>query len=184
MNIRDSVLRLTGAAMVTLAVAPWVGTSAASASDLDSGDPRATAYAGNATTCSGGQNPAELPGDIIAVTSSEDGTYIDVAAVPHGVTVTGVVVKGGDAYNVYLPGALSGLPWMDLHAPLNGSGQPAGISHWFVCATETEQSTPVETTPVETTPVETTPVETTPVETTPVETTPVETTPVETTPAQ
>jgi hypothetical protein len=136
-----------------------------------SGDSRATSYNGNAVTCA----DAGLPGTIISVTSTHDGVYLDITAVPAGQTVTGVVVKGGPAYNVYLPGALGALPWLDLHAPLNASGSPAGISHWYVCGTaSTTTTTPVTstTTPVTST---TTPVTST---TTPVTST---TTPVTTT---
>jgi hypothetical protein len=65
-------------------------------------------------------------------------TYVTVAGVPDGTTVTGIVVKGSDAYNVYLPGAL---PWKNLHSPIAGnSGKPATISHWFACGTETSTS--------------------------------------------
>jgi hypothetical protein len=162
MQIKNSALRLVGAGLIAVALAPWMGgagTALAGGEGPPSGDDRATSHDGNTVTCAG----AGLTGDIVTVTSTQDGTYIDITAVPAGKTVTGVVVKGGDAYNIYLPGALGSLPWLDLHAPLNPNGSPAGISHWFVCATTgSTSSTPVETTssaPVETTssaPVETT----------------------------
>ncbi|WP_447009667.1 hypothetical protein [Saccharothrix hoggarensis] len=56
-----------------------------------------------------------------------------------GYTVTGVVVKGGPAYNVYFVDAPEGieplgdLNWTELHAPTTSSGSPADISHWFFC---------------------------------------------------
>jgi LPXTG-motif cell wall-anchored protein len=97
-----------------------------------SGDPRATSFAGNVSTCA----EAGLPGVEINVTSHiTEKIYIDITAVPSGYTVTGVVVKGGDGYNRY-PN-LGKLPWDDLHPPLVSSGKPAEISHWFVCATKT-----------------------------------------------
>jgi cell division septation protein DedD len=69
-------------------------------------------------------------------------TYVTVTGVPGGTTVTGIVVKGSDAYNVYLPGALGALPWKNLHSPIAGnSGKPATISHWFACGAETTSST-------------------------------------------
>jgi hypothetical protein len=135
---RKTGIRFLGAAVVAAAITPWLG-GAASADVAVSGDPRATAHDGNAVTCAG----AGLAGTDItsSVTLSDDGTYVDITAVPTGKTVTGVVVKGGDAYNVYLPGAFSSLPWLDLHAPLNPNGQPAGLSHYYICAIDTAETT-------------------------------------------
>lgn len=84
---------------------------------------------GNVTTCA----DANLPGHAIDVTATiDEDTYITITAVPDGVTITGVVVKGSDAYNLYR----NLTAWTRLHSPLAGkSGQPATISHWFVCAT-------------------------------------------------
>jgi hypothetical protein len=115
-----------------------------------SGDPRATAVAGNVTTCAA----AGLPGTKIQVTSNITGnTFIDITAVPAGYVITGVVVKGGPAYNKY-PN-LGALPWNDLHAPLVPSGKPAEISHWFVCGkkktTTTTTTTKTTTTTTKTT---------------------------------
>ena len=61
----------------------------------------------------------------------DDGTIsTSLPLVPAGKTVTGVVVKGGNAYNVYLPAALGALPWNGLHAPdSTRARRPAGISH-------------------------------------------------------
>ncbi|GDY29535.1 hypothetical protein [Gandjariella thermophila] len=103
-----------------------------------SGDVRAVAKPGNVHDgeCAG----AGLPGQAVDVEANIDGnTYITITGVPDGVTLTGVVVKGSPAYNVY-----TGLTdWSRLHAPLAGkSGQPATISHWFACGTGTKSSTP------------------------------------------
>ncbi|GGM61137.1 LPXTG cell wall anchor domain-containing protein [Longimycelium tulufanense] len=97
-----------------------------------SGDPRAVASPGNATSCS----DVNLVGKKIDVTYTVDetNTYLDITEVPDGHTITGVVVKGGNAYNSYLPSALGDLPWKRLHSPMNPSGKPAQISHWFACA--------------------------------------------------
>ena len=136
---------LMAAALVTLGASGSFAQT--TAPPPPSGDKRATSYNGNAVTCA----DAGLPGTIISVTSTHDGVYLDISAVQAGQTVTGVVVKGGPAYNVYLPGALGALPWLDLHAPLNSSGKPSGISHWYVCGTaSTTTTTPVTST---TTPV-------------------------------
>jgi hypothetical protein len=129
------------------------GVAFAAPPPLQSGDPRAVVHSGNTTTCAG----AGLAGDVISVTFTSDGTYITVTAVPAGVTVTGVVVKGAPGYNVYLPGTLGALPWTALHPPLAGnSGQPATISHWFACATKTTTTPPPPPTTTTTTTTKTT----------------------------
>ncbi|MEU0510505.1 LPXTG cell wall anchor domain-containing protein [Amycolatopsis sp. NPDC006125] len=112
-------------------------------------DPRATRHEGNASTCA----DAKLAGSILTSPDDytytrgklEDDQYLDILTVSPDITVTGIVVKGGSAYNVYEPGKL-GLPdspsWMDLRAPV--TGQNANIpqlSHWFVCGTENTTTT-------------------------------------------
>jgi hypothetical protein len=126
-------------------------TSFAAASPPDrtpvSGDDRATAHPGNvvAADC-----PSLFPGSTavaqgdIDFTGGDNTGGVDITAVPDGVTVVGVVVKGGPAYNVYSD--LGDLPWTGLHAPLVPSGKPAAVSHWFVCGTgKSETSTPTDT---------------------------------------
>ncbi|WP_447005979.1 hypothetical protein ACRAKI_05610 [Saccharothrix isguenensis] len=123
----------------------------------ESGDPRATAVAGNVDIGQPG-NACEvvgLPGTEATMpegTFTSDGTYIDITAFPPGTVVTGVVVKGGPAYNVYPAGNLGPLPWLDLHSPLSGSGKnPAAISHWFVCVDVPATTTTAPTTTMPTT---------------------------------
>lgn len=91
-----------------------------------SGDVRATAHAGNVTTCAA----AGLPGNTVTWPGLEDATSTYVT-IPVGDTILAVVVKGGPAYNVY-----QGLTaWTRLHAPINVGGQIPTISHWFACVT-------------------------------------------------
>jgi LPXTG-motif cell wall-anchored protein len=125
--------------------------------EAEPGDTRATAHAtphgNNVTTC----EAAGLPGKTIASTdvkASVDGskTYIDV--LDH-TGITAVVVKGGDAYNVYLDSALTG-GWTGLHSPLNPNDKPAQISHWFACGGTAEQPPPTKEQPPATTVTSTT----------------------------
>ncbi|XVV06230.1 hypothetical protein ACQPW3_12915 [Actinosynnema sp. CA-248983] len=155
--MRTTITRIFQLAACLLAAGVvWYGTATAQPPGQDppvSGDPRATAYPGNATTCA----DAGLPGEIIQVTSNDDGTYLDVTAVPEGYTLIGVVVKGSNAYNVYK--GLGDLPWLDMHAPLASSGQPAEISHWYACGIKsvgTTSPTTTTTTTTTTTPTTTT----------------------------
>ena len=64
---------------------------------------------------------------------------LTITSVAKGVTITAIVVKGGDGYNLYVPGE-KGLsetpPWEDLKSPLNGGRQVPTISHWFVCGSK------------------------------------------------
>jgi hypothetical protein len=142
-----SVIRNTLAAvLITGGVALcWTGVAfGVPPTPPQSGDSRAVAVAGNAVTCA----QAGLAGGIISVTAIITGnTYITITGVPTNTTVTGVVVKGSPAYNLYLPVSLGMLPWVGLHPPLAGkSGQPATISHWFVCGTKTTTTPPTTTT--------------------------------------
>lgn len=179
--------RVVAVAATTLAVmAGTAGLAAAQETD----DPRATPHPGNATTCTGGQDPAGLSGDILmpgidfTFTRGVDDVdqFVDILSLSPGVTVSGIVVKGGPNYNVYVPGE-KGLPptppWTDLRSPLVGMGNVPAISHWFVCGmsggTTTTTTTTTETTETTTETTETT----TPTETT-TETTET-TTPTETT---
>ena len=139
-RLRNLLLGLSAAAAVgslTLLVVPAGATQNVGATQEapESGDVRATAYAGNVTDCAG----AGLAGSTIEVTYTvdESETYITITGVPDGTTLTGVVVKGGNAYNVYV-----GDQRTELHAPLNASGKPAQISHWFACGTAASPTSP------------------------------------------
>ncbi|HWE89093.1 MAG TPA: hypothetical protein VG317_06490 [Pseudonocardiaceae bacterium] len=125
----------------------FVGTANAAPTGAPvSDDPRATAYAGNVTTCA----EAKLPGEDITseltatITTS---TYITVTATAPGTTVSGIVVKGGPAYNIYLPAQLGMVPWKNLHSPLNPGKQVPVISHWFACGTTTTQTSSTSPSP-------------------------------------
>jgi LPXTG-motif cell wall-anchored protein len=146
-NVRRALIAFTVSLGVTLGSAS-IAAAAQPPTPPQSGDPRATAVAGNVTTCA----QAGLAGEQIKVTSNITGnTYIDITAIPAGYEVTGVIVKGGPAYNKYLPGALGALPWNDLHSPLVSSGKPAEISHWFVCGKKKTTTTTKTTTKTTTT---------------------------------
>ncbi|MBA0127887.1 hypothetical protein H0B56_20265 [Haloechinothrix sp. YIM 98757] len=139
-----------------LSAAMMLGASAAHATSDE--DARADIGGGNAKTCA----DVGLGGELIAVHDGEDDDlsnveyddgetddqYLTITSVAASVSdVTGIVVKGGDGYNVYEPGEreLSGTaPWEDLRAPLNKGGKIPEISHWFVCG-ELDDSTPTPT---------------------------------------
>ena len=121
-------------------------------------DPRATPHDGNATTC----DAAGLAGSILEAPADytyargkvPDDQYVDILTVSPAVTVTGIVVKGGDGYNVYEPGKL-GLPatppWTDLRSPSVGQNDNIPqLSHWYVCGTGTTTTTKTTTTTTKT----------------------------------
>jgi hypothetical protein len=140
-RLRRAFLALSAVAALgslTLLVVP-----AGAAQDAPpSGDPRATSYAGNAVDC----DDAGLPGTVVTVSFTIDATgrFVTITGVPEGTALTGVVVKGGDAFNVYLSA-----PWTALHAPLVGGGKNIPeISHWFACGiTSTTSPTTPPVTP-------------------------------------
>jgi len=145
-------MRLSGGLLVATAIAPWLGGAVAHASTGPvSGDPRATAVAGNATTCAdvgfpndtkvGSDNSGGVDSDGWVVDS--DGTNLTVSAIPDGQQIDVLVVKGGDNYNEYFNSVFATLPVSGLHAPLVGSEDQnvPTISHWFLCASPVQTET-------------------------------------------
>ncbi|GAA2790794.1 hypothetical protein [Crossiella cryophila] len=137
-------------ALTLLLSAGLLGSAAAQPTATSAGDPRATAFPGNATTCA----HANLPGQLITgqlTVNIATGSHLTITGVPLGLTVTGIVVKGGPGYNVYLPANLGLLPWPGLHSPLVGqNGNIPEISHWFACGqtqTTTKPTTSTTTKP-------------------------------------
>lgn len=160
-------------------------------------DPRAFLHVSgdNAKTCEdaslGGELIAEVDGEggddtsnfVVSPEENEGGElnedqYLTLTAKP-GVTVTGIVVKGGNGFNVYVPGEKdleeNPGPWEELHAPPNDGGNIPQISHWYACGEAkdvVETPTPTTTTPeAPTTTVETTTPQQSETSTSPVETT-------------
>ncbi len=101
------------------------------AKNLEWDHPNACATAGLTGTAIDG-DPEEA-GAVTLANTVEDKKLLTITGGLEGFTVTGVVVKGGPAYNVYTAAKLGELAWEDLHAPHNSSGGPADISHWFFC---------------------------------------------------
>lgn len=158
---------LAAIAATTFAVAATLFSgAAASAVEEPTEDSRATIVAGNLTSCGDGDKGAdvggdEIPEDHLTFTGGEEDVdqYLDITAIADGVTVTGIVVKGGTDSNVYVPGEndLSATPpWLDLRAPLNDGGNIPQISHWFVCGTVTTTTTTTTSTTETTTETTTT----------------------------
>ncbi|MET9626752.1 LPXTG cell wall anchor domain-containing protein [Lentzea sp. NPDC006480] len=139
---------LGAAALVAVATLSLVTTAFAQPDKpaLDSGDQRAVAYDGNVewnwkTACTvGGLTGTSITSDKFTFTGGKGTPDVDITVIPSGVTITGVVVKGGDAYNVYLADKLGALPWNDLRSPFNNGGQIPGISHWYACGVDKEQT--------------------------------------------
>ncbi|MEU7526631.1 hypothetical protein AB0A74_12935 [Saccharothrix sp. NPDC042600] len=165
--MRQTARRLLGAAAllaVTTVTTGLLATAATAAPDQKPtpvpGDDRAKYFDDNVDLGQDG-NGCEalgLPGDELAPPAgiyTADDTYIDITAYPTGYTITGVFVKGGQGgggniYYVDPPAGvepLGALPWNDLHAPQNPSGEPAQISHWFICVEEADEPTSETNTP-------------------------------------
>ncbi|HET8643176.1 MAG TPA: hypothetical protein VFM37_14665 [Pseudonocardiaceae bacterium] len=134
-------LGLVASTLATFGLALVVALpAAATTTQPDPGDSRATARPGNAVTCA----QAGLPGSIVSkddIDYLESDTHLRIMDVADGFQLTGIVVKGGPAYNVY-PGHV----WDFLHAPINPGGQIPAISHWFACGVE-DGGTTAPTTP-------------------------------------
>ena len=65
-------------------------------------------------------------------TPAGDAQMVQISNVAAGVTINGVVVKGGNGFNLYT--SVSGV---NMIAPLNGGGNVPALSHAFVCYTGT-----------------------------------------------
>ena len=148
---RLRVVRLIGAALVAAStVLAFSATTAGATKDKPApttDDSRALASPGNARDCADiGIDDAtyfakgeKLEGLGYAV-QGNGGTTVTLNRLPDGVTLTAIVVKGGDAYNLYNPGERGlgeSLPYENLRSPLVGQGNVPTISHWFVCGTQT-----------------------------------------------
>ncbi|MEU6642213.1 hypothetical protein ABZ863_06645 [Saccharomonospora sp. NPDC046836] len=148
--------RLRTFAVAAMTFGLLAGTAGLASATGSKEDPRAEITPGNATTCA----DAGLAGtllekgvDFTFVKGGQEDQFVTIETVAAGVTVSGIVVKGGPAYNIYVPGE-RGLavtpPWEKLRSPLNRGGNIPVISHWYVCGDKTPTTT-TTTTDTETT---------------------------------
>ncbi|MFD8494417.1 hypothetical protein [Amycolatopsis sp. NPDC059657] len=155
--MKSTFKRPVRAALLTVATAGLLLGTAGVALACYTDDNRAVPTEGNVTTCAKAKLPGTdlKPSDITFTGGTQQDKYLNITALGEGVTVTAIVIKGGDGYNTYEPGK-RGLPanppWEKLRSPLNGGGQQATISHWFLCGSvkppTTKPSEPTKTTTV------------------------------------
>lgn len=132
-------------AIMALTTAALIGT-AGSALACHSDDTRPHPTPGNATPCAKGTDLKQSDVEFKIVKNR-----LNITKVNEGVTVTRIVVVGGDdGFNDYAPGA-KGLektaPWNDLRAPFSRNGHQADIDHWYLCGKKTEKPTETKTPP-------------------------------------
>lgn len=132
-------------AIMALTTAALIGT-AGSALACHSDDNRPHPTPGQATPCAKGTDLKQSDVDFKIVKNR-----LNISKVHEGVTVTRIVVVGGDdGFNDYTPGA-KGLekaaPWNDLRAPFSRNGRQADIDHWYLCGKKTEKPTETATPP-------------------------------------
>ncbi|MEC3982775.1 LPXTG cell wall anchor domain-containing protein [Amycolatopsis sp. H20-H5] len=96
-----------------------------------------------------------------------DKTRLKIVGLNEGVTVSAIVVNGGDdGHNLYYIGGknelkLANLPWENLRAPFNFNGSQPKVGKWFACGTKTTKPTETQAPPTTTTkPTEGTPTKT------------------------
>jgi hypothetical protein len=143
-----ALIGMVGAALLLLP-----GVTSAHINEPSPSDPRATFVAGNVETCAeagfpsairvageeGSASDANVSGTVKTNAGSVQpgvGTELDVAITGANVVIDAVVVKGGNASNVYTnPAVLPPTLPPDQHyiSPLNAGGNVPDISHWFVC---------------------------------------------------
>ncbi|SFB64211.1 LPXTG-motif cell wall anchor domain-containing protein [Amycolatopsis marina] len=152
--VRKSSVR-AALAVVPMALAVVLGTAGMAHATYDE-DPRATVHEGNVDAgqkdaCkTAGLEGTPLKAGVLDFTEGTPNVdqYLTITGLGDGVTVSGIVVKGGPGYNVYVPGekGLSDVPpWTELRSPLNKGGKIPAISHWFACGTVTVPTTSTTT---------------------------------------
>lgn len=155
--MRLTPLRRAGLLASAAAVALLALATTAFADEPTTDDPRATPFLKNVDinhpeACTvGGLTGSTIHPNKFTYTGGDNQLHLDITALPAGVKVTGIVVKGGDKFNVYLADKLgAALPWEDLRSPFNNGGQLPQISHWYGCGIVDEQP-PTSTTTTTTT---------------------------------
>src|SRR5436305_8855706 len=136
--------------IMAVTTAALIGTAGAALACYPSDDRANPVPKENVTNCDQANQPGNTldKSDVTFTGGGQNGKELSISAVKEGVTVTAIVVKGGDGYNVYVPGK-KGLsdsaPWEKLISPRNGGRQVPTISHWFLCGKK-EETKPTETT--------------------------------------
>jgi uncharacterized repeat protein (TIGR01451 family) len=159
---RRSVVGTGAVIALALIIAVLVAADAdAQSSNASPSDERARFVGGNATECAhvGRAGDVQLKAGtgsasdryVTGTVTGGDPTRLQVeitdAGREAGVVIHAVVVKGSDGHNIYeapdvLPPRLEAP--QDYISPLNGGGNVADISHWFICYTFDDKQRPDE----------------------------------------
>ena len=132
-------------AVMALTTAALIGT-AGSALACYSDDTRPHPTPGKPTPCADGK---VLDQKDVVSELTKNGTRLNIKSVNEGVTVTRIVVVGGDdGFNDYTPGKKldKNAPWNDLRAPFNYDRSQPKIDKWFLCGSKTTKPTQPTTT--------------------------------------
>jgi LPXTG-motif cell wall-anchored protein len=127
-------------AVMALTTAALIGT-AGSALACYSDDDRPHPIPGKPTPCADGQ---VLDQKDVVFELTKNNTRLNIKSVNEGVTVTRIVVVGGnDGFNDYTPGKKlsKNAPWNDLRAPFNYDRSQPKIDKWFLCGSKTTKPT-------------------------------------------
>ncbi|MEV7092150.1 LPXTG cell wall anchor domain-containing protein [Amycolatopsis sp. NPDC051045] len=145
-------------AVMALTTAALIGT-AGSALACYSDDGRSNPIPDrNHAPCADGQKLQQSDVDIDAATG-EGKSSLTITKVHDGVTVTRIVIIGGDdGFNEYIPGKVGkggkklaeNAPWTDLKATKTFKGRQPNIDKWFLCGKKTEKPTQTVTPPTKT----------------------------------
>ena len=148
-------------AIMALTTAALIGTAgSALACYTDDNRPNPIPDRGHAACAKG----KDLNQSDVDFTGGEGQSRLTITKVHEGVTVTRIVVIGGDdGFNEYIPGKAGKggevfptdvAQWKDLQATKTFKGRQPNIDKWFLCGTKTTK--PTETTKPSTKPTETT----------------------------
>ncbi|MFG1646075.1 LPXTG cell wall anchor domain-containing protein [Amycolatopsis sp. NPDC049252] len=145
--MRSRTLR-GSAAIIALTTAALIGT-AGSALACWSPDDRSNPIPDRShSKCA--ENQDKVTQDDVDFTGGVGQKTLTISKVHEGVTVTRIVVIGGDdGFNEYIPGKKQlspKAPWKDLKPTLTSKQKETTIDKWFVCGTKTTTK-PTETAP-------------------------------------
>jgi LPXTG-motif cell wall-anchored protein len=135
-------------AIVALTTAALIGTAGSALACWSPDDRSNPVPDRNYSNCADGQE--KVTQDDVDFTGGVGQKTLTITKVHEGVTVTRIVVIGGDdGFNEYIPGKKklsANAPWENLQSTLTRDRKKTNIDKWFLCGTKTSKPKPTETT--------------------------------------
>lgn len=137
-------------AVMALTTAALIGTAGSALACWSPDDRSNPVPDRNYSKCADGQDKVTQDDVDFDKTTGVGHKTLTISKVHDGVTVTRIVVIGGDdGFNEYIPGKKLSptAPWKDLKPTLTRGGKETTIDKWFFCGTKTTKPTETKTPP-------------------------------------